>query len=712
MLNLKVEKISNGIIRIRDEKFSELLSMTERYGLVSVNLENSTDGIEFNQSTNSITLPNGRVLKISFKSDDDSFWKENSEYFTKKFEEHYLRDGFVEGSTDYHPVLPKRTPRDDIPGDGFGVIFDIEDKERFYGLGEAATDRIELRGKSYQNYASYQFDEIPIPFFMSSDGWGVLINAYARNFVDVGERFNDKLIISGDKDYLDIFVLYGTMPEMLKHYAKLTGKSMVLPGWAYGLNYIAPINADQFEVMRQAERIRQEKIGCDMISLEPRWMETFYDYSTNPEWNLEKFHMPKWLVRRGRTTEETFIAALRRMGFHTSLWFCDYYDYSDEAERVFRGDDYNEFEPWYQHIGQFTHCGVDAFKLDPSDTLGRIEESVVYANGLPQKLMHNLNQVLITKQTYEGFAKQTGMRPMHHYSGGYIGTQKWGAATTGDNGGEHGAMIWLLTLAMSGFSNSTIDMNVHTPASLHFGFFVPWAHLNTWQGVNQPWWAGEDNYKLFKFYNRLRYRLFPYIYSSALEAHEEAMPIVRPMPLVFPEFEKGFDNVCQYMFGPSFMVCAYSDTVNLPEGKWEDYWTGEIYDGPCDIKPVIPKDRGGALFIKRGAIIPAMANEVDCIRDYDNSVLEIDVYPEGKSEFILREDDMISLEYENKTSCHTQIICEADEDSTVITIGKSVGDYDGKPQKREFIVNVYGGSKNVKVIAEDENTSYKLIIKR
>ena len=190
------------------------------------------------------------------------------------------------------------------------------------------------------------------------------------------------------------------------------------------------------------------------------------------------------------------------------------------------------------------------------------------------------------------------------------------------------------------------------------------------------------------------------------------MPIVRPMPLVFPEFEKGFDNVCQYMFGPWFMVCAYSDTVNLPEGKWEDYWTGEIYEGPCDVKPVIPADRGGALYIKRGAIIPCMANEVDCIRDYDRKTLEIDVYPEGKSEFILREDDMISLEYENKTSCHTVITCDASSESTVITVGKPVGEYDGKPVAREFIINVYGGSKNVSVVSEDENTTCKLVIKR
>ncbi|MBQ7821554.1 MAG: DUF5110 domain-containing protein [Clostridia bacterium] len=700
MKKVTCKQLANGIFRITDTDYAGKLTLTERYSILTPVSEDCTDGASYDAE--STTLNVGKLkLKLAFRPDsDDKFWGDASSYLLDKFKDRHLNHVVAEGNPNTEIDLPD----DDnaamlISSDvHFGVSIEVGEKERFYGLGEASRDKLELRGRAYQNWTYYQYNEIPTPFFMSSAGWGMLINANGRHFVDLCEQYDDKAIVCGEHDHLDVFILYGTMPEMLRSYMKLTGKSMLLPGWAYGLTYIAPIHANQFEVMSDAERFRKEKIPVDMFSLEPGWMTKFYDYSTNTEWDLKKFHMPPW--HKSRECPDTFVAALKRMGIHLSLWFCDRYDLTDEAERQYRGDDNNKFEPWYKHLGEQTEFGVDGFKLDPADFVWKCEPNLIYSNGVPQMQMHNLNQVLLTKQTYEGFKNQTGLRPMHHYCGGYMGSQKWSASTTGDNGGEHGAMIWLLTLAMSGFSNTTIDMHIFKPESLHFGFLVPWAHLNAWSGVRQPWWAGEENYKLFKFYAKLRYRLFPYIYSAAIEAHEDAIPMVRPLPLMFPEFEDGFDNVCQYMFGPSLMVCAYTDTVSLPEGKWEDYWTGKIYEGPVTMKVDVTADRGGALFVKRGSIIPASATELACIRDYDKSVIELDVYPEGESEYILREDDMTTPEYETKESCHTLITCKATDENTVITIGAPYGDYNGKPESRRFKINVYGGSKNITVKAE------------
>lgn len=707
MKEVTVKQIANGIFRITDAEYTDKLTLTERYSILTAVPEDSDDGASFDADTNTLNY-NGKSLKMSFRPDkDDEFWSKASAYLLDKFKDRHLNHVVAEGNPNTDYELPDDSAAALISSDvHFGATFEVADNERFYGLGEASRDKLELRGRAYQNWTYYQYNEIPIPYFMSSAGWGVLINANGRHFVDICEQEENRVTLCGECDHLDIFVLYGTMPEMLKSYAKLTGKSMVLPGWAYGFTYVAPIFADQFEVMRHAERFRVEHIPVDMFSLEPGWASKFYDYSLNTSWNLEKFHMPPW--HKGRDCPDTFVSALRRMGIHTSLWFCDSYDLTDEAERQYRDDDVNKFEPWYKHLGEQTAFGIDGFKLDPADFVWKCHPDLVYSNGVSQLQMHNLNQVLLTKQVYEGFKNQTGLRSMHHYCGGYMGSQKWSAATTGDNGGEHGAMIWLLTLAMSGFSNTTVDMHIFTHESLHFGFLVPWAHHNAWSGLRQPWWAGKEHYDMYKFYAKLRYSLFPYIYSSALEAHEEAMPMVRPLPLMFPEFEGGFDNICQYMFGPSLMVVAYTNEVKLPEGKWQDYWTGDIYEGPASITVKVPENRGGALLVKRGAIIPMTNGDIDCIRDYDKTNIVLDVYPEGDSEYILREDDMLTPAYENATSCHTLIKCSADEIGTKITIGAPAGDYEGKPASRSFTVKIHGGSENVSVVCENEKDTYKL----
>lgn len=113
---------------------------------------------------------------------------------------------------------------------------------------------------------------------------------------------------------------------------------------------------------------------------------------------------------------------------------------------------------------------------------------------------------------------------MHHFCGGFSGIQRWSASNTGDNGGLGRSLTWILSLAMCGHSNTTCDMNVHHIESIHFGLLLPWAHLNNWEGFNQPWWAGDGLEAAFTFYARLRYRMIPYIYSCAVEAHETGMP--------------------------------------------------------------------------------------------------------------------------------------------------------------------------------------------
>ena len=683
---LRFTQTAPGILRMRlSETHGETLA--ERYGILTLPKELSDSGIKVEDGK--FILPDGNQLAFSLANEDE--YNSLHESLAEEFKDNY---------TDYQAIIgapaenekPSPIPVESLPTDDhFALKIKISDTARFYGLGEGSRDSIELRGRAYQNWVRYQYNEIPIPLVISSEGWGIWINAHSRSFYDIGGRISDELICLGEDDEPDIFILYGgSIAGVLERYTFLTGRPMLLPKWAYGMTYIAPIFADQFEVLTEAERFRKEHIPCDMISLEPGWMEKFYDYSTDKKWDEKRFHITKYMTPE--KAYMTFIGALHRYGFHLSLWLCVRHDLTAEAEREIVNGSPDDFgEAWYEHLKKLTAIGIDGYKLDPADIVccfDRMKRPRCF-NGLTSMQMHNYNQILLPKQMYEGYSTQTNRRPMHHYCGGYSGIQKWSAATTGDNGGELGAMIWLETLALSGHMNTTIDMNLHFPESVHFGMLVPWAHLNAWHGMEQPWYAGDKMHVMFAEYARMRYRLLPYFYSTAIEGHEDSLPIVRPMPLAFPEDEATFNATKQYMVGQNLLISAYTNHVHLPAGRWTDAWTGKEYVGPCDIDPYTPPERrGGGLFIRGGAIIPGWSDR-DYYSQYSDETISLDIYPDGDSEFIFREDDGISLDCNSKLSCHTLIKVTETDEKVTIDIGERVGDYNGKPETRKWLVRVH-----------------------
>lgn len=696
--------VKQGIIRI--SKYENMpKNYLERYGIVTIPNSESVDGVT--ADSNSITLPNGRILEFDVRPDgDDSYWKDEMHYQLEKFRDKIPIKLNIEGRPEEELLEMDDTADGWNSGKKFGISFNITDGERFYGLGEAGREGIELRGGSYQNWAIYQFDEIAIPLVISNENWGIFVFAQDRHFVDIDDRIEGKITVLGNWDDLDVFVLYGdSMKDILYRYTELTGRSMVLPKWAYGLTYIAQIHQNQFEILNDLMKFREKHIPCDNVSLEPGWMTKFYDYSFEKQWDLKKFHIEKWM--RSRDCPRTFPSTVRRFGFHLALWLCMNYDLCDHEERLAGGE--GKLAPWYEHVKQFVNDGADGFKLDPADMTMRINPNKVYTNGETEMAMHNISQVLVMKQMHEGFAEQMGKRPFIHYCGGYTGQQHWGAATTGDNGGRLGAMIWLENLAMSGFSNTTVDMDIFSAEGIHFAMLAPWAHHNAWSGCEQPWFAGEENERIYTFYARLRYSLIPYIYSSALECSETGVAIIRPMALEFQNDPQCAGLSRQYMFGGSILLSAFTDRVYLPEGKWFDYWTGEVLNGGQWLENYVPpKERGGAMFIKMGAIIPKWSQR-DYTSQYGDDVIQLHIYPYGKSEYVFREDDGESLDYRTKQSCHTKITCTEHADGVEIIVGERAGEYKGKTKDRTWEVYVHNCDKAVSVKCLEKGAQINLM---
>ncbi len=622
---------------------------------------------------------------------------------------------------------------------GFGAEFALADDERLYGLGDETRETVEKRGHVADMWVTNVTCYVPIPFLMSSRGWAIFLNSTWRHSWDVGSTQPDRLRVGGPQGELDYYIFVGPdMPALLDRYTDLTGKPHMLPYWGYALTFVCNQQANAREMIDDALNLRREGIPCDLIGLEPGWMEKYYDFSVDKKWHPERFYIPYWATKG----PQTFMGVLDRLGFKLSLWLCCDYDLSFEEERealaagipepanaaILHADDFEQDkhfksiimdqitkpeEPWFKHLKKFVDQGVAAFKLDGANQIAPHPDRR-WANGMSDEEMHNLYATILNKQMHQGYKQQTGRRAMVYSSGGYAGIQQFSATWAGDTGGGPKPLVSMLNHGMSGHVNTSCDMDVFTPAGIHFGFLQSWSQVCSWAYWRHPWLLGEKLQPMFTYYIALRYRLLPYIYSEAHVAARTGMPIMRAMPLMFPDDAQSDALLNEYMLGDAFLATAFAEKVHLPEGRWIDYWTGKSYQGPLDLTVgpdawSWPADRGGALFVRAGAIIP-YGPVMDYVGQKPLDNLELHVYPEGDSSFTLCEDDGISYDYLKDAVAHTTVASHLTAGTLRLSIAPRVGEYAGMPQTRSFDVCIHDASpKAVTVNGSAADWSYDAV---
>ncbi len=594
------------------------------------------------------------------------------------------------------------------------ISLSMADGERFYGGGSTSREHIQHRGEMLRMWTAYQHTEIPMPFIMSSRGWGIFNNTTRKCHFDVGYTDPSRFNIYNTFDEADFYLMIGTdMPSVLDLYTQITGRTYVLPKWAYGFAFGPNMREDQWAILSDAANFRQMGVPVDLFWLEPQWMEKRYDFSTKKKWNYDKFSPePYWLQDKmpKKYYPRLFVGKLNSMGIHLGLWLCEEYDHSIIEEDLIaerEGRAQSGLEHWPDHLTTFMDMGVDGFKLDPARTIDE-HPTWKYHNGLTDKEMHNLNQVLLVKQVASMTRKHTGKRSWHHYCGGWAGTQHWTAANSGDNGGGLIALYDQHNLGMSGFMNLSCDvMSVpreQEMQGLHFGIFLPWVQVNSWFSMMQPFYYSGVEKEMYKFYVKLRYQFIPYIYSNALEGALTGMPMVRSMPLEFPDDRNCDDMALQYMFGHQYAVSAYSNDIYLPAGEWINVWTGELVDSKGEtVTRELPYNRAGQFFVRNGAIVPTQP-DVEFIGSKPQTDFIIKVYPHGNTSFTMYEDDGESYDYENGAISSTLFECSQKGKSATITVNPVQGSYKGMPKARNYSFEVRCTSKPKKVVVNGTRT--------
>jgi len=289
-----------------------------------------------------------------------------------------------------------------------------------------------------------------------------------------------------------------------------------------------------------------------------------------------------------------------------------------------------EARKWFaSKLERLIDMGVDCFKTDFGE---RIPTDVVYYDGSDPEKMHNYYTYLYNKTVFETLERKLGKRNAVVFArSATAGSQKFPVHWGGDCLASYESMAETLrgglSLALCGFGFWSHDIggfeDITTPDLykrwVAFGLLSSHSRLHGNSMYKVPWNFDEEAVEVLRFFTKLKCKLMPYIFASAVEVHERGIPVTRPMIFEFPD-----DPTClyldrQYMLGESLLVAPiFSETGEvtyyLPEGVWTHFLTGERIEGGR-WRTEKYDYFGLPLFVRPNSVIPA--GSVDDRPDYD-----------------------------------------------------------------------------------------------
>jgi alpha-D-xyloside xylohydrolase len=573
---------------------------------------------------------------------------------------------------------------------------------------------------------------------------GVKIARYALRPV---QRSAPTSIWSEVGDGVDYWFIYGpALDGVIAGYRQITGTAPMMPRWAFGLWQCRERYKTAAESVAVLDAYRQRRIPVDVIVQDWRywrdgeWGSHIFDPARFPDparWvaDLHDRHArvmisvwPKFY--RGTAN----FKALEAAGFLYKANLAD--GKQDWLKNVYTN--YDAFNPsaralyWSQMRDALWTKKIDAWWMDVSELeavegpfptpAAQVEAYQKYMNptalGSGARVL-NAYPLVHAQGVYEGLrAAAPDQRVLVLTRSGFAGTQRYAAASwSGDISSTWTAMRKQIAaglgFAISGMPYWTFDAGgfsvpphfAHAPRGsaaldewrelntrwFQFATFVPILRVHGQAPKREMWEFGGDDspaYKAMLKFDRLRYRLLPYIYSLAADVTRRGGTIMRPLEMDFPR-QGHFAGSNQYMFGPALMispVTAYKvreRSVFVPPrtGGWYEFWTGAparplagMSAAPFDAIPV---------HVPAGAIIP-FGPELQYTDEKPSDPITLFVYAGDDGAFTLYEDDGVSFDYEK--GAFATIPLRWDDARRTLTIGKRQGTFPGMLGRRTFQV--------------------------
>ncbi|MCW3836470.1 TIM-barrel domain-containing protein [Sphingomonas canadensis] len=540
------------------------------------------------------------------------------------------------------------------------------------------------------------------------------------------------------------FVAGADMDGVIAGYRGLTGKAEMLPLWAYGFWQSRQRYETQEQLLSVVSEYRKRRIPFDNIVQdwfywpEDSWGCHCFDPARFPDpkgmvdavhaqnarimisvWakfypttdHAKELDAKGWLYRRPlEAKQKDWVGP----GYYNSF----YDPYAPGARALFFDQVKDtlvskDFDAWW----------LDSVEPDWHSNLS-IEERAYQmksAEGGPGAAIFN-SYPLVHADGFAGNLRkaQPEQRPFILTRSGYAGIQRTSSALwSGDVAARWDDLRDQISagvnLSMSGIPNWTHDIG---------GFAVedrysqqdP-AHLDEWRELNLRWYqfgaftplfrshgefprrevyeiAGDDKamYDAMVGYNRLRYRLLPYIYAIAADTWHRDGTMMRGLAMDFAADRKTWNIDDQYLLGPAFLVApvtaykARSRQVYLPAGTgWYDFATGAWFKGGTTVTAEAPRERM-PLFVRAGSIVPS-GPEVQWTGEQPGGAIVLHVFTGADGGFALYEDDGLSPGY--KSGAFARVPVRWDEKAGTLTIGARQGSFPGMAARRSISVRFH-----------------------
>ena len=553
--------------------------------------------------------------------------------------------------------------------------FRLAPDEKLFGGGESFT-RLDKRGQKVIAYtrdamgAQTSWMYKPIPFFLSSAGYGMFVHTSTPVTFDFGHAFDQSNVLYTGDEVLDLFVFIGSPKEVLSEYTAVTGRSPVPPLWSFGLWMSRITYKSEDEVRDVAAKLRQHRIPADVIHLDTGWFET--DWRNNYRFAASRFRDPAKMI-----------ADLKTQGFRVSLWQLPYFTSKNEifdlavkngyivrnaGGRVPFEDAILDFSnhdtvTWYQGLlASLLKMGVGAIKVDFGEDAPL---AGLYASGRTGWYEHNLYPLRYNKAAADVTRDVTGESIIWARSA-WAGSQRyplhWGGDAENTDSAMAASLRAGLSFGLSGFTYWSHDAGgfvQRAPRELYrrwlaFGAFT--SHMRTHGAPpREPWEYDEAFVEEFRRTIEMRYALMPYLYAQARDSSRQGYPTLRTLFFEFPDDPTSWLVEDQYMLGSSLLVAPlFSDApqraVYLPPGTWTDYQSQRTYEGgrwhrvTAGQVPIV-------VMVREGSVVPhaAVAQHTGAM---DWSAVELRVYPAGATRgvrpaaglFSLPDGDLVVLE--------------------------------------------------------------------
>jgi alpha-D-xyloside xylohydrolase len=584
--------------------------------------------------------------------------------------------------------------------------------EGLYGLGQHQNGMFNYRGGFME--LGQDNSDIAVPLMVSNRGYGLLWNTASMTYFD--DRYPPALgIRTISENALDYYFIFGPeMDDVIHQYRQMTGHAPMFPEWSYGFLQSKDSYTSQAEFLDIARRYRAEHIPLDCMVQDAGWWKVRGDADFNSNYpdvatelsELRKEHMHTmisvWgLYHDGSTNFET----LKSSGWEIAG--TKTYDATSPAAQDFF---------WKTMPGPLLTQGWDSFWLDASEPDSGpyeadallLDKKLAIGNGA---MYTNIYPLLHTAGIAERWKRATQeKRVMLLTRSAFLGQQRVGATVwSGDvyptNWALQHQIAAGLNFALSGMPYWTTDVAGYFPLYngatmtsqeyqelyarwFQFGTFCPIFRTHGHRDHNEIW-TYEKVEPILLTYDKLRYRMLPYIYSLAWKVTQGDYTMQRPLLMDWRMDHKVWSIGDEYMFGPAFLVSpvwkegARKREVYLPEAAaWYDFWTGEEVQGKQDLEVDAPLEKL-PLFMRAGSIVP-LGPEIEYAGQKPSDPIELRVYRGSDGEFNFYEDEGDSYRYEK--GAYATIPIKWNDTTQTLTIGERTGAFPGMVERRIFNV--------------------------